>query len=500
MSIPNFQDEYISGSSYVNNEENQNAAVVLNAFLENVRRNLSELKYNTWFKPIKAKSFENNTLLISVPSQDFYEMIISRFGDIVSKALISILGKEGKLIYEIDSSQIHKKEPEPVDIENNPEPNISPAPFQQKNGFNGYGIITEHDQLYSPASGLSYKPVCLLNPEYTFDNFVKGKSNEFATAAALSISNRPGAQYNPLMIYGGVGLGKTHLVQAIGNHLKDTIPGSKVMYISGPEFTTSFVQSIRSNKVHEFERYYKSLDILILDDIQFLEGKESTQDSFFQIFNSLYQLKRQIVLSCDKPPHQLEGLEERLITRFQWGLTVDIQPPDLETRIAILNKKCEAEKISVTYDVLEFIALNIKDNIRSLEGCLKSIIFDAEMSRMPIDIDIAKRSVVKFGVLKSRKQNLDISTIIAVVSKFFDIDESLLRLKTKRQEIVTARHTAMYLSKELTNCSLQTIGAHFGGRNHATVIHAVKCIEEEIIKDKSFGEKIQQMKENLLTS
>jgi chromosomal replication initiator protein len=501
LSIPNFQDELLSSSSHVNKEENREAAVVWSAFLENVRRNLSELKFNTWFKPILAKSFENNTLMISVPSQDFYEMIISRFGDIVSKSLIAILGKEGKLVYEIDNSQIHKKESEPVNNPNNiVQSEVTSVPIQQTFGYNNYGHNSEHEQQYGSAPGLSYKPVCLLNPEYTFDNFVKGKNNEFATAAALSISNRPGAQYNPLMIYGGVGLGKTHLVQAIGNHLKNTIPSSKVMYISGPEFTTSFVQGIRSNKVHEFERYYKSLDILILDDIQFLEGKESTQDSFFQIFNSLYQLKRQIVLSCDKPPHQLEGLEERLITRFQWGLTVDIQPPDLETRIAILNKKCEAEKVAVTYDVLEFIALNIKDNIRSLEGCLKSIIFDAELSRMPIDIDIAKRSVVKFGVLKNRKQNLDISTIIAVVSKFFDIDESLLRLKTKRQEIVTARHAAMYLSKELTNCSLQTIGAHFGGRNHATVIHAVKCIEEGIINDKSFAEKIQQLKENLLTS
>jgi len=501
VSILNFQNEFISSSSHVNNEDDSRASAVWAAIQENVKSNLSELKFNTWFKPIKAKSFENNTLLISVPSQDYYDMIISRFGDIVSKALVSILGNDGKLIYQIENTHIHHTDTITVNQNNFEQSTGSSAPLQQKLGFNDYGNMTEPiHQPYNSTSGLSYKPMCLLNPEYTFDNFVKGKSNEFATAAALSISNRPGAQYNPLMIYGGVGLGKTHLIQAIGNHLKNTIPECKVMYISGPEFTTSFVQSIRSNKVHEFERHYKSLDILIVDDIQFLEGKESTQDSFFQIFNSLYQLRKQIVLSCDKPPHQLEGLEERLITRFQWGLTVDIQPPDLETRIAILNKKCEAEKVSVTYDVLEFIALNIKDNIRSLEGCLKSIIFDAEMSRMQIDLDIAKRSVVKFGVLKNRKQNLDISTIIAVVSKFFNIDEALLRLKTKRQEIVTARHAAMYLAKELTNCSLQTIGAHFGGRNHATVIHAVKCIEEGIINDKSFAEKIQQLKENLLTS
>jgi chromosomal replication initiator protein len=497
VSVLNFQNDNVRDAAVPDREKDEKSTGIWNAFLNSVKSNLTALKFNTWFKPIKLKSYEDNTLLISVPSQDYYDMIISRFGDIVTTALESAIGKSGKLVYEIDSSVSMFGNPE---NESKTESGLSANTIQNKD-FGGYaGMHSEPAHQYQSNVSSAYRPASCFNPDYSFDNFVKGKNNEFATAAALSISNRPGAQYNPLMIYGGVGLGKTHLVQAIGNHLKQNNPGSNIMYISGPEFTTSFVQSIRSNKAHEFEKFYKSLDILMVDDIQFLEGKESTQDSFFQIFNSLYQLKKQIVLSCDKPPHQLEGLEERLITRFQWGLTVDIQPPDLETRIAILNKKCEAEKVIVSYDVLEFIALNIKDNIRSLEGCLKSMIFDAEMSHSQIGLDIAKRSVVKFGVVKNRKQNLDISTIIAVVSKFFDIDESLLRLKTKRQEIVQARHAAMYLSKELTQCSLQTIGAHFGGRNHATVIHACKCIEIEIINDKSFADKIQSLKETLLTS
>jgi chromosomal replication initiator protein len=467
-------------------ENDTKASEIWSRFLEIVKLNVSELKLNTWFKPITPKSFADNTLLISVPSRDYYEMIISRFGGIVTKALNNILGADGKLVYEIEKNeyQEYRAEENKKSLQENP-------PYEQNAGAS-----------YPPANRQlqSGRPACNLTSDYTFENFVKGKNNEFACAAALSISNRPGAQYNPLMVYGGVGLGKTHLVQAIGNFLIQNQQNISVMYISGPEFTTSFVQSIRANRAHEFERFYKSLDILIVDDVQFLEGKESTQDSFFQIFNSLYQLKKQIVLSCDKPPHQLEGLEERLITRFQWGLTVDIQPPDLETRIAILNKKCEKEGITVPYDVLEFVALNIKDNIRSLEGCLKSMIFDSELTRTSIDMDTARRAVVKFGAIKNRKQNLDISTIIAVVSKYFDIDESLLRLKSKRQEIVTARHTAMYLSKELTSCSLQTIGAHFGGRNHATVIHACKCIEDNITQNTSFAEKIEQLKEILLTS
>ncbi|KXK42130.1 MAG: chromosomal replication initiator protein DnaA [Chlorobi bacterium OLB5] len=496
--IYNTEDNISSGSISQENKiadtSAQDAFNTWTRFMDIVKLNVSDLKLNTWFKPIKPKSLTGSTLTISVPSQDYYEMIISRFGDIVTRAIRSILGNEGKIVYEIDPRTTFSQEPELIDT---PPPVSS---VQQTAAFNPDfyrpGITAVQ---VTPEGSPEFTQKCFLNPDYTFENFVKGKNNEFATAAAISIANKPGAQYNPLMLYGGVGLGKTHLMQAIGNHVKGINPAMKVMYVSGPEFTTNFVQSIRTNRAHEFERYYKSLDLLIVDDIQFLEGKESTQDSFFQIFNSLYQLKKQIVLSCDKPPHQLEGLEERLITRFQWGLTVDIQAPDLETRIAILNKKCEKEGFNVPYEVLEFIALNIKDNIRSLEGCLKSLLFDAELSKMPINIDMAKRSVIKFGGIKNRKQNIDISTIIAAVAKYFNIDESLLRLKSKQQEIVHARHTAMYLSKELTSSSLQTIGAHFGGRNHATVIHACKCIEEVINTDHSFKDKLEQIKEMLLT-
>jgi chromosomal replication initiator protein len=452
----------------------QEAENVWNQFTELIKLNISDLKYNTWFRPIRPVSLNGSTLHISVPSKDYYEMIIARFGEMVVKAVKSVLGENGKLSYEIISDM----------VDNNPETNET------------YNDDTEPSH-YSSNDNCGTRYV--LNQEYTFDNFVKGKNNEFAYAAAISISNRPGAQYNPLLIYGGVGLGKTHLMQAIGNHIKNCSQKSNIMYISGPEFTTSFVQSIRYNRVHEFEKFYKSLDVLILDDVQFFEGKVSTQDSFFQIFNSLYQLKKQIVLSCDKPPHELVGLEERLITRFQWGLSVDIQPPDLETRIAILYKKCEIEGITLPYEVAEYIAINIKDNIRSLEGCLKSLIFDSEMTNEPINLDMAKRSVLKFGGIRNKRANIDISTIISVVAKFYNLDESLLRLKSKQQEIVHARHTAMYLCKELTGSSLQTIGAHFGGRNHATVIHACKCIEEAISSNSTFKNKIEEIKEILLT-
>jgi chromosomal replication initiator protein len=476
-----FEEQGLIKNEPVIPENEKLAAETWLKFLDIFRQSVSELKLNTWFRPIKPRSISGNVLTLSVPSQDYYEMIVSRFGEIVNKAARSILGDESKINYEVDNSIPF------------PEPIIDPVIIAPRREEPTMRIAAE------PESGLQVSR-CNLNPEYTFENFVKGKSNEFAVAASISISSKPGSQYNPLMLYGGVGLGKTHLMQAIGNNIQRSAPQMKIMYTSGPDFTTNFVQSIKTNRIHNFEVFYKSLDILIVDDIQFLEGKESTQDSFFQIFNSLYQLKKQIVLSCDKPPHQLEGLEERLITRFQWGLTVDILPPDLETRIAILNKKCEKEGIAADYEVLEFIAINIKDNIRSLEGCLKSIIFDSELTKSPITIDLAKRNVLKFGGIKNRKQNVDIGSIISAVSKFFSIDESLLRLKSKQQEIVHARHTAMYLSKELTSSSLQTIGAHFGGRNHATVIHACKCIEDFINNDHSFKDKLEQIREMLLTS
>ncbi len=313
--VTNKSEDQVSGKNILTEEQvtdknQQEAFNTWTRFMDIVKLNVSELKLNTWFKPIKPKSLEGTVLTISVPSQDYYEMIISRFGDIVVRAIRSILGDAGKIIYVIDPRTTFSQEPELIETPPHDNTNTTKAGTEQNTfdpNFYRPGLNQQQTSVQEADPALSQK--CFLNPEYTFENFVKGKNNEFATAAAISIANKPGAQYNPLMLYGGVGLGKTHLMQAIGNHIKAANPQMKVMYLSGPDFTTNFIQSIRMNKAHEFERFYKSLDMLIVDDIQFLEGKESTQDSFFQIFNSLYQLKKQIVLSCDKPPHQLEGLE-----------------------------------------------------------------------------------------------------------------------------------------------------------------------------------------------
>jgi len=493
--------------SSVEDETEPEAREVWAKFLDIIKSNVSELKLNTYFRPIKPRSFRNNNLLVAVPNQGFFEMLISRFGDKIMAAASAVLGKDGRLFYEIDPSikpqafaEVALERTE-SDLYTEYEPDVHRGTVIRE--------LSAKTISQSKSAGSESSRYCRLDPNYTFENFVRGKSNELAVAAAISISNSPAKQYNPLMIYGGVGLGKTHLMQAIANHVltHKTYPQFShsdkphLMYISSEQFTSNFIHSIQAKTVHEFERFFKSLDILIVDDIQFFQGKESTQDSFFQIFNSLYHLNKQIVLSCDKPPGELEGLESRLNSRFQWGLVVDIMPPDLETRIAILNKKCELEDLSVDYDVLEFVALNIKDNIRSLEGCLKTMMFEAALARAPIDIDIAKRAVRKYTSPSQRsRSSVDIGLIITLTARCFNVDESLLRMKTKRQEVVTARHTAMFLARELTGCSLQTIGSHFGGRNHASVIHACKCIENAINDDKEFAEKIQSLREDILTT
>lgn len=470
------------------------AREVWERFLEIIRTKVSEFKLNTYFKPIKPLSFRDNTLLVAVPSQAFFEMVISRFGEKILAAAAAVLGPEGRLFYEVDPTTVARGSG-----------GIDDATFSDQIAESaGSAVIREFsprtiNQRTPSGTASGGTQACRLDPSYTFENFVRGKSNELAVAAAISIANSPAKQYNPLMIFGGVGLGKTHLIQAIANCL---LSQRKVnlMYISSEQFTSNFVHSIQTKTVHEFERFYKSLDVLIVDDIQFFQGKESTQDSFFQIFNSLYHLNKQIVLSCDKPPAELDGLEKRLSSRFQWGLTVDIMPPDLETRIAILSKKCEVENILVDYDILEFVALSVKDNIRSLEGCLKSMAFDAFNSRCAVNMEMAKRAVRKYGKPSQAKQDFDIGDIIAITAKRFGVDQTLLRMKTKRQEVVTARHVAMFFAKEFTGFSLQTIGSHFGGRNHASVIHACKCIEKAISRDKEFAEKIQTLREDLLTT
>jgi chromosomal replication initiator protein len=335
-----------------------------------------------------------------------------------------------------------------------------------------------------------------LNSRYTFDNFVKGDSNQLARAAALAVGNNPGGtSFNPLVIYGGTGLGKTHLMHALGNHAIALGKAKRVCYVSSEKFTVDFVEAIQADRVNEFSQFYRSMDLLIVDDIQFFSGKEKTQDNFFHTFNTLYQLGKQIVLSSDVPPKELRGLDDRLISRFQCGLTADVQAPDLETRIAILQKKAQENGLDLPQGVIDLIAANVTTNIRELEGCLISLLARASLENREVTPDLAK-DVLRM-VVQDMKAPVSIEQIQRSVADFLDIPFDLLRAKTRKQEIVYARQISMYLSKELTNSSLKTIGLHFGGRDHSTVIHACQTVDDRLKSDPGFRQQLDLLRRRL---
>jgi len=440
--------------------------------LSKIKTNVTQMTYNTWFLPIKPLRLENNTLKVELPSQFFWEWIDEHYNSLINKTISEVIGPEAKLSYIIDKDA--EEASESTDINNEVSETITKEKPKVKHNFESY-----------------------LNPRYTFQNFITGEGNQLARAAAGAISDNPGGtSFNPFFVYGGVGLGKTHLIQAVGNEIVNKFPEKKVIYLSTDIFTVEFVESIQSNKVNEFSNFYRGMDVLIIDDIQFLIGKEKTQDLFFHIFNTLHQSRKQIILSSDKPPKNLKGLDERLTSRFQWGLTADIQPPELETRIAILRKKAEAYGMDVSGDILEYIASNITSNIRELEGCLIKILANASLSSKQINFELVKKTVYEVATDR-KKNNINIDSITKVVCDHLNIAENKIRDKTRKKEIVQARQLAMYLSKEMTNASLKTIGLHFGGRDHSTVIHACTSIEKSKVQDKSVMDMIQELKNQI---
>ncbi len=438
--------------------------------LKLIKENVTLMTYNTWFLPIKPVALEGNSLKIKLPSKFFWEWIDEHYNTLINKAIKEVLGENAKLSYIIGEE---KDLPEPLIKPPINAPEIKMEPVSPKPVFENY-----------------------LNPRYLFENFIKGEGNQLARAAASAISDNPGGtSFNPFFVYGGVGLGKTHLIQAIGNKISQSFPSKKVIYLSTDIFTVEFVEAIQSNKVNDFSNFYRSMDVLIIDDIQFLVGKEKTQDLFFHIFNTLHQSRKQIVLSSDKAPKELKGLDDRLTSRFQWGLTADIQPPDLETRIAILKRKSHDYGMMISNDILEYIAANITSNIRELEGCLIKLLASASLNSKDINFELTKRTVREIAT--DRKVNVTIEGITKIVCLYFDLEENKLREKTRKKEVVLARQLAMYLSKELTKSSLKTIGLNFGGRDHSTVIHACNSIEESLVTDKSLKEIVDSLRNQI---
>jgi chromosomal replication initiator protein len=335
-----------------------------------------------------------------------------------------------------------------------------------------------------------------LNTSYTFERFIEGDCNRLARSASWAIAQDPGGtSFNPFLIYGGVGLGKTHLIQAIGNYALANNHAKTVRYVSSEMFTQEFVQSIQSNRIAEFSNFYRGVDILIIDDVQFFGGKEKTQEEFFHIFNELHQQGKQLVLSADRPPKDIVGIEERLLSRFQWGLAADVQPPDFETRIAILNRRAKDDGTKVLPEVIEYIATHVKSNIRELEGALIRLQAHAALTGREIDQELA-RDVLK-DLIKEARPQLTIESIQSVVCEYLGIPEDLVRARTRKREVVQARQVAMFFSKEITNHSLKTIGLHFGGRDHSTVIHAVRSVEDQVDTDPSFREMVGAVRKKM---
>ncbi|HTY10485.1 MAG TPA: chromosomal replication initiator protein DnaA [Bacteroidota bacterium] len=464
------------------------AASVWSSCLASIQTQVPNQSFKTWFEPVKATKLENGELTVQVPSQFFYEWLEEHYYTLIKNTISTFLGQDAKLTYLVVPPDDPGRTPElhtadDIRIENAPPPMLQSGP-----SF----LSTEREEVLPPVK-------TFLNPRYTFNNFIKGDSNQLARAAASAVSNNPGGtSFNPLVLYGGTGLGKTHLIQAIGNYAFETGKARRVCYVSSEKFTIEFVDAIQSDKTREFSSYYRSMDLLIVDDIQFFSGKEKTQDSFFHTFNTLHQMGKQIVLSSDKPPKDLKGLDERLISRFQWGLTADIQPPDLETRTAILRKKCEDDNIEIPAEVLDFIATNVTSNIRELEGCYISLLAKSSLENREINLELA-RDVLRL-VVSDVRSPITVEEIQRLVAEFFDMPPDLLRAKTRKQEIVNARQIAMYLAKEMTNCSLKTIGLHFGGRDHSTVIHAYQSVEDQMKLDSKYRETLHIVKKRIETS
>ena len=457
---------------------------VWNNCLRVIQEIVPELSYNTWFEPIIPVRLHEKVLTIQVPSEFFYEWLEENFIHALRKALDHAIGRDGQLEYSIVVDQGNaQNRPIAVSMPTTKSPqsakpdNFSPvlrSPF----------VLKDLDSLTLD----SY-----LNPTYTFDNYVEGDCNRLARNAGYAVAARPGiTSFNPLMIYGGVGLGKTHLVQAIGNFIKNNNQDKFVLYVTSEKFTNQFLNAIRTDGIRDFTSFYMQVDVLVIDDVQFLQKKEKTQEIFFHIFNHLHQSGKQIIMTSDRSPRALDGLEDRLLSRFKWGLTTDLQTPDLETRIAIIQKKLQAEGVHIDDGVIEYLAHSINTNVRELEGVVVSLMAQASLNRREIDLDLAKSTLRNIVVSDEKEINID--TVQELVADFYNTTIADLKSKSRKREIVYPRQVAMYLAKELTELSLKSIGYHFGGRDHSTVIHAVQLVNDLLKENPDTKEQVAKLK------
>jgi chromosomal replication initiator protein len=476
-----------------NSVEPQTPADVWNNILKIVKDNISLQAFKTWFEPIEAVKLDRNILTIQVPSQFFYEWIEEHYIKLLRKCIVRELGKEAKLEYRIIMEKNNGKSATinfpNQNSGNNKNPDVNaPAVIggQVKNPFIIPGLrkINIDPQLVA---------------SYNFDSFVEGDCNRLARSAGFAVSQKPGGtSFNPLVIYSGVGLGKTHLAHAIGNQVKNLHPNKTVLYVQIEKFANQFIDAMKNGHINDFIHFYQLIDVLIVDDIQFLSGKPKIQEIFFTIFNHLHQSQKQLVLTSDRPVKDLQDMDERLLSRFKWGLSADLQVPDFETRIAILEKKMYADGIELSKDVVEFVAYNINTNVRELEGALTSLLAQSVLNKKEIDVELAKKIVKNF--VKSVTREVSVEFIQKTVCEFYQIPYDKLKEKTRKRHVVQARQLSMYLAKNFTKNSLKSIGKYFGGRDHSTVIHSCQAVQNLVDTDQNFKDEVLELEKKISMS
>jgi chromosomal replication initiator protein len=468
---------------------------VWNNCLAIIRDNITAQNFKTWFKPIKVVSLEDKVLTIQVPTQFCYEYLEKHYITLIKKTIKREIGKDAKLEYNIILENSSSNKPYISKVPSSGQADVKNNPISMPISMNSTSI--RNPFIIPGLQKININPQ--LNESYTFDEYIEGECNRLARSAGFAVSQNPGGtSFNPLFIYGSGGLGKTHLANAIGIEVKNNHPEKTVLYVSADKFLTQFVDSIKDNKRNDFVHFYQSIDVLIIDDVQFLCGKEKTQDVFFHIFNHLHQNKKQVILTSDKAPVDIVGMEQRLLSRFKWGLSADLQSPDLETRLAILKKKIKKDGIDIPYEVVEYIAYSITTNVRELEGALISLLAQSSLNRKEITIDLAKNMLDKF--VKNTVREVSIDYIQKVVCDYFDIPIEIMKSKTRKREIVQCRQLAMYFSKQMTKNSLAMIGKHCGNKDHATVLHACKTINNLADTDKRFKGYISDIEKKLTLS
>jgi chromosomal replication initiator protein len=435
-----------------------------NQALIEVKERIGAQNYETWIKPIRFASRNKSEINLEVPNKFFRDWLTEHYLIQIEDVLSSLVKDRIRVVFEINEKLESR-----LTVDR--------------------GVKKEEKERERPPRNTN------LIPKYTFDNFVIGASNQFAHAACVAVANQPGDHYNPLFIYGGVGLGKTHLVNAIGHHSVTQRPSLKVVYLSSESFMNELIASLRRDKMDEFKRKFRNVDILILDDVQFIAGKERTQEEFFHTFNSLYESHKQIVITSDKFPKEIPGLEDRLRNRFEWGLIADIQPPDMETRVAILQKKAEVEGVQLPHDVAIFLASNIDSNVRELEGSLTRLGAFSSLTKATITVELTKELLR--NTLKGAQREVTVENIQKTICDYFNIRMADLKAKRRTQNIALPRQVAMYLCRKHTETSFPGIGDKFGGRDHSTVIHASKTIERKIKEDPHMQKTIEKLEKNL---